>query len=140
MSSSSRHMARRTAVQALYQWDLTGQSLAEIEDDFLCRRNIRGVDLEYFLRLVRNVTTHVEELDRVISQCIDRDLVTVDTVERVILRIGVYELRFEPETPPRVVLNEAIEMSRVFGSEEGYRFVNGVLDRCYVLCKESSTV
>ena len=133
-------MARRTAVQALYQWDLTGQSLAEIEDDFLCRRNIRGVDLEYFLRLVRNVTTHVEELDRVISQCIDRDLVTVDTVERVILRIGVYELRFEPETPPRVVLNEAIEMSRVFGSEEGYRFVNGVLDRCYVLCKESSTV
>ena len=133
-------MARRTAVQALYQWDLTGQSLAEIEDDFLCRRNIRGVDLEYFLRLVRNVTTHVEELDRVISQCIDRDLVTVDTVERVILRIGVYELRFEPEIPSRVVLNEAIEMSRVFGSEEGYRFVNGVLDRCYVLCKESSIV
>ena len=135
--AGSRHMARKSAVQALYQWDLTGQSATRIESDFLSERDVSGVDLEYFQQLIRNVPAHVDELDRMLSQCLDRDLAAVDPVERVILRIGAYELRFRPEIPSRVVLNEAIEMSREFGAEEGYRFVNGVLDRCQTVCRDS---
>lgn len=137
MNAGSRHLARKRAVQALYQWVLIGQSPTQIESDFLSEQDISGVDLDYFQQLVRNVPAHVDELDRILSQCLDRDLATVDPVERVILRIGVYELRFRPEIPPRVVLNEAIELSHEFGAEEGYRFVNGVLDRCQAVCKNS---
>ena len=130
-------MARRSAVQALYQWDLTGQSPTQIEEDFLSGREIQGVDLEYFQQLIRNIPAHVEELDRILGQCLDRDLATVDPVERVILRMGAYELRFRPEIPSRVVLNEAIKISQIFGAEKGYRFVNGVLDQCQAICKNT---
>ena len=67
-------------------------------------------------------------LDNQLKQCISRELDSIDPVERAILRLSTYELLFRPDVPPKVVLNEAIELSRVFGSEEGFRFVNGVLD------------
>ena len=137
MTSGRRHMARRRTIQVLYQWDLTGQSSTEIKDELHFEQDIREFDIEYFQHLIRNIPTHVEAIDSVLSQCLDRDLITVDPVERAILRLGVYELRFRPEIPPRVVLNEAIEMSRVFGAEKGYRFVNGVLDRCQAVCNDS---
>ena len=130
-------MARRSAVQALYQWELTGQLDAGIEDRFLDDWGLTGVDQEYFKQLVRGILNHTAELDRVLEQCLDRDLASVDPIERTVLRIGAYELRFRPDIPVRVVLNEAIELARVFGAEEGYRFVNGVLDRCQELCRGS---
>ena len=130
-------MARRSVVQALYQWELTGQFSAGIEDSFLDDWGLKGVDQEYFKQLVRGILKYTAELDRVLEQCLDRDLASVDPIERTVLRIGTYELRFRPEIPIRVVLNEAIELARVFGAEEGYRFVNGVLDRCQELCRGS---
>ena len=77
------------------------------------------------------------ELDSILEQCLDMNFALVDPIERTVLRIGAYELKFCPEIPVRVVLNEAIELARVFGAEEGYRFVNGVLDRCQELCRGS---
>ena len=130
-------MARRSVVQALYQWELTGQLSAGIEDSFLDDWGLKGVDQEYFKQLVRGILKYTAELDRVLEQCLDRDLASVDPIERTVLRIGTYELQFRPEIPIRVVLNEAIELARVFGAEEGYRFVNGVLDRCQELCRGS---
>ena len=121
----------------LYQWGLTGQFGPGIEDKFLDDWGQEGVDREYFKQLVRGVLKCSAELDRVLEQCLDRDLALVDPIERTILRIGAYELQFRPEIPVRVVLNEAIELARVFGAEEGYRFVNGVLDRCQELCRGS---
>ena len=132
--TGSRHMARRSVVQALYQWELTGHG---IEDSFLDDWGQEGVDQEYFKQLVRGVLKYKAELDRILEQCLDRDLASVDPIERTVLRIGTYELRFRPEIPARVVLNEAIELGRVFGAEEGYRFVNAVLDRCQELCRGS---
>ena len=129
-------MARRSAVQALYQWELTGQFGAGVEDSFLEDWRLKGVDREYFKQLIRGILSYTVELDRVLEQCLDRDLASVDPIERTVLRIGAYELRFCPEVPVRVVLNEAIELARVFGAEEGYRFVNGVLDRCRELCRD----
>ena len=137
MTAGSRHMARRSVVQALYQWELTGQLGAGVEDSFLDDWGLEGVDQEYFKQLVRGVLKYTVELDRILEQCLDRDLASVDPIERTVLRIGTYELQFRPEIPFRVVLNEAIELARVFGAEEGYRFVNGVLDRCRELCRGS---
>ena len=124
-------------MQALYQWELTGQLGAGIEDSFLNDWGLKGVDQEYFKQLVRGVLKYTVELDRILEKCLDRDLASVDPIERTVLRIGTYELQFHPEIPVRVVLNEAIELARVFGAEEGYRFVNGVLDRCQKLCRGS---
>tara|TARA_B100001179_G_scaffold189923_1_gene146499 strand:- start:21 stop:428 length:408 start_codon:yes stop_codon:yes gene_type:complete len=130
-------MARRSVVQALYQWELTGQVGAGIEDSFLNDWGLEGVDQEYFKQLVQGILKYTADLDRVLEKCLDRDLASVDPIERTVLRIGTYELQFRPEIPVRVVLNEAIELARVFGAEEGYRFVNGVLDRCQKLCRGS---
>jgi N utilization substance protein B len=130
-------MARRSVVQALYQWELTGQVGAGIEDSFLNDWGLEGVDREYFKQLIQGILKYTTELDRVLEKCLDRDLASVDPIERSVLRIGTYELQFRPEIPVRVVLNEAIELARVFGAEEGYRFVNGVLDRCQKLCRGS---
>ena len=124
-------------MQALYQWELTGQVGAGIEDSFLNDWGLKGVDQEYFKQLVQGILKYTAELDRILGQCLDRDLASVDPIERTVLRIGTYELQFRPEIPVRVVLNEAIELARVFGAEEGYRFVNGVLDRCQKLCRGS---
>ena len=124
-------------MQALYQWELTGQVGAGIEDSFLNDWDLEGVDQEYFKQLVQGILKYTAELDRVLEKCLDRDLASVDPIERTVLRIGTYELQFRPEIPVRVVLNEAIELARVFGAEEGYRFVNAVLDRCQKLCRGS---
>ena len=124
-------------MQALYQWELTGQVGAGIEDSFLNDWGLEGVDQEYFKQLVQGIFKYTAELDRVLEKCLDRDLASVDPIERSVLRIGTYELQFRPEIPVRVVLNEAIELARVFGAEEGYRFVNGVLDQCQKLCRGS---
>ena len=124
-------------MQALYQGELTGQVGAGIEDSFLNDWGLEGVDQEYFKQLIQGILKYTTELDRVLEKCLDRDLASVDPIERSVLRIGTYELQFHPEIPVRVVLNEAIELARVFGAEEGYRFVNGVLDRCQKLCRGS---
>ena len=128
MRHNSRHMARRNAVQALYQWDITGQSVDEIENAFINDDAFVGVQRSYFQHLIENVPRQCEVLDGRLKQCISRELDSIDPVERAILRLSTYELLFRPDIPAKVVLNEAIELSRVFGSEEGFRFVNGVLD------------
>ena len=128
MRQNSRHLARRNAVQALYQWDITGQSVDEIENAFINDDAFVGVQRSYFQHLIENVPRQCEVLDGRLKQCISRELDSIDPVERAILRLSTYELLFRPDIPAKVVLNEAIELSRVFGSEEGFRFVNGVLD------------
>ena len=129
MTSGSRHLARRSAIQALYQWELTGQSAAEIESGFISDDAYSGVNRDYFLHLIENIPRYCEALDDCLKPCLSREFDSVDPVERSILRLAAYELIYESGIPYKVVLNEAIELCRIFGSEEGYRFVNGVLDR-----------
>ena len=135
MSSGSRHMARRGVVQALYRWELTGELVVGAADSFLNDWGLRGVDHEYFKELVQGIPSSVEQLDDLLKQCLDRNLSSVDYIERTILRLAVYELQFCPDIPTNVVLDEAIELARAFGAEQGYRFVNAVLDRCQLLCR-----
>ncbi|MFC1665716.1 transcription antitermination factor NusB [Pseudomonadota bacterium] len=127
--SGSRHKARRAAVQALYQWDLTEQDPDQIESHFISEHNLTGADSEYFNALVRQVPLYHQELDSNIAPCLDREMENVDPVEKAILRIAAYELEYQKEIPYRVVLDEAIKLSKAFGSDQGYKFVNGVLDK-----------
>jgi N utilization substance protein B len=117
------------AVQALYQWDLTQQDPGEIEGHFIYDRSLTGSDKEYFHQLVREVPRRVHELQDHFIPFLGRELDSVDPVERAILRIATYELEFCSDVPYRVIINEALELSKTFAAEGSFRFVNGVLDK-----------
>jgi N utilization substance protein B len=129
MAGSSRHLARRAVVQALYQWEMTQQSRLDIEKHFLADDSLKKSDTDYFHELIREIPRLVEELDTNLAPYIDRSITQVDPIERAVLRLAAYEMLHHPEIPYRVVLNEAIELSKTFGSDNGYRFVNGILDK-----------
>jgi N utilization substance protein B len=126
---SKRSRARRHALQALYQWQITGQDVAVVEAQFLEDEALAQADVGLFLALLRGVTARVEELDGALAPLLDRPVAQVDPVERAVLRIGAFELGRHPDIPYRVVINEAVELAKLFGAEQGHRFVNGVLDR-----------
>lgn len=125
----ARARARRYALQALYQWDLSGTALDEVRAQFLEAEDFSRVDRAYFDRLLKNVSEHIDSIDRNISEFIDRPLAQLDPVERAILRIAICELQFHPDVPYRVVINEAVMLAKKFGAEQGHAFVNGVLDQ-----------
>lgn len=126
---SARTLARRAALQALYQWQVTHQPPAEIEAQFLSPGRMRHADLPYFKDLLHNVPAHLEELDEVLVPLLDRPVRQLDPVTRAILRMGTFELRHRPDIPWRVVIDEAVELARVFGAEQSHRYVNGILDK-----------
>ena len=128
-SPAARHRARRAAVQALYQWQMTGQDATEIETQFLGRRELARADDAFFHSLLDAVAGTAAELDRRFAPLLDRPVEQLDPVERAILRIGVFELSERPDIPARVVISEAVRLARIFGADQSYKYVNGVLDR-----------
>ncbi|BBP45704.1 N utilization substance protein B [Thiosulfatimonas sediminis] len=126
---SPRSQARRAAMQALYQWQMTNTEVLKIMQQFSEDGYLEKVDFDFFKDLLYSITGDAEELDALFAEFIDRDLKRLDPVERAILRIGVYELRSKIEIPYRVVINEAVELAKRFGADEGHKFVNGVLDK-----------
>ena len=127
--SQKRSQARRHAVQAVYQWQMVGQDVGEIINQFLEEQDINSFEVPYFQDLLHGVPSHLVELDELLKPALDRAIESVDPVERAVLRLGVYELRYKPEVPYRVVINEAVELAKVFGAEQGHKYVNGVLDQ-----------
>ena len=129
MSQRKRHQARRLALQALYQWQVTGDDIGDISSQFVAENDSDKYDIDYFRDLFQGVPTHLDELDRELQPLIDRDIERVDLVERAALRLGVYELLHHPEVPFRVIINESVELAKIFGADKGHRYVNGVLDK-----------
>ena len=127
--SRKRSKARHYAVQALYQWQMTGQDIADIDRQFLSEQDLNSFEVPFFRDLLRGVPTHLTELDEHLASCLDRAIESVDPVERAILRLGAFELLHHPEIPYRVAINEAVELAKMFGAEQGHRYVNGVLDK-----------
>lgn len=127
--SGGRTRARQAAVQALYQWQLTAQPVADILPLFLRTDDCVDLDEAYFAELIAGVPGHIDELDRLLTPCVDRPLAEIDPVERAILWLGAYEFVYRPEIGYRIVLNEAVELAKTFGGEAGHKFVNAVLDR-----------
>ncbi len=127
--TSDRSRARRYAVQALYEWQVSGNAPKEIEQQFLIEHQTRKFDRPYFNELLMGITDQVEELDAEISPVSERPFKEVDLVEKAILRLGCFELKNRIDIPYRVVINEAIELTKTFGAEEAHRFVNGTMDK-----------
>lgn len=116
-------------MQAIYQWQMTGQAAAEIGRQFQDDANLSKADGEYFLALLHGVVAHVEALDRALGPQMERPVDQVDPVERAVLRCACYELAHRPDVPYKVIINEAVALAKKFGAEQGYKFVNGVLDK-----------
>ena len=127
--SRARSLSRRLAMQALYQWQMTGQSFPELRNQFATDEGYPEVDPEYFQQLLHGVIEGSAELDGMLGQWLDRPVAQLDPVEHAVLLIGVQELRQHPEVPYRVVLNEGVELAKKFGATEGHKFINAVLDR-----------
>jgi len=124
----ARSRARRRALQALYAWQISGGTAQQVIAQFAHEQAHEVADLEYFEDLVRGVMKHVGDLDVALAEFLDREVEQVDPIERAALRIAAYELRHRPDIPYRVVINEAIDTTKRFGSEHGHTYVNGVLD------------
>lgn len=124
-----RRRARRRALQALYQWQINDDGVAAILEQFREEQNFEGVDERYFETLVREVVANRDALDETLRPHVVRVDASLDQMERVILRLGACELTHHPETPYRVIIDEAVELAHRFGAEQAHTFVNGVLDR-----------
>jgi N utilization substance protein B len=129
MNPNARRNAREYALQAMYQWQLSGTSLTDLELQFLTREIRKKTDLEYFKELMHSIPKQFDELDLVMTPFLSRPINELDPVELAILRISIYELVKRLDIPYRVAINEALELTKKFGSIEGYKFVNGVLDQ-----------
>jgi N utilization substance protein B len=126
--SKARHKARRLATQALYSWQMSGQDIADIEQQYREDHDMSKLDEEYFCELLHEVPKHLAELDAQFTELLDRPIKEVDPVERAIMRLGTYELKYRLDIPFRVVINEGVELAKTFGAEEGHKYVNSILD------------
>lgn len=124
----NRKRARESALQALYGWNLSGYDIFDIENQFLLYLQNKNLDLLYFHDLLQGVVTNYNEIDKLIKLNINRRLEHVGQVEKVILRISIFELIYRNEIPYKVIINEGIELSKIFGAQDSYKFINGVLD------------
>lgn len=126
--SQTRHKARRLATQALYTWQMAGQSLADIEAEYSLDHDMSKVDGEYFHELLHKVPAHLDELDEQLVPLLDRGIEEVDGVERAILRLACYELAHRLDVPYRVVINESVKLAKTFGADQSHKYINGILD------------
>lgn len=129
MKVSPRRRARECAVQALYSWHVSQNSVEEVELSFVTDQDMNGVDLPYFRKLLRGTVLYVEAIDSGLRPFLDRAEDEVDPIERTILRLSAYELKYELDVPYKVVINEGIEVAKVFGSDDSHKYINGVLDK-----------
>lgn len=126
---AARRNARRFALQALYEWHMSGNAIRDIENDFLLNRIDKKCDMDYFKELLHELPKCVDEVDEEIKPFLNRSMKDIDPVELTTVRLATYELLKRLDVPGRVVLNEALELCKEFGSVEGFKFVNGVLDK-----------
>jgi N utilization substance protein B len=126
---AARSRARRRALQALYAWQLSGSHMKAVIEQFRHEQDMEVADLEYFEDLLQGVEAHVGELDAALVPYVDREVEQIDPIERAALRLAAYELKYRLDVPYRVVINEAIEVTKRFGADHGHSYVNGVLDK-----------
>lgn len=124
-----RHWSRRFTLQALYQWQIAQHSVDELLSQYLDDENWSKVDKDYFVELLSESINQNEQLCDELSRFTDTPMVQVDPIEKAILLFSAYELINKQEIPTKVILSEAIILAKKFGSIEGYKFINGVLDK-----------
>ena len=127
--AKARGKARRLAMQALYQWQMTADDIDGIEQQFIEENDMKNVDQEYFSELLLGVLQELPSIDTALEKHMSRSINSVDPVERSILRTATYEFIKRPDVPYRVVLNEAVVLTKKFCAEKSHTFVNAVLDK-----------
>lgn len=125
----ARSIARKVAMQGLYQWQLNRQPVQDIINQFLASEDASGVDQEYLIELLTGATQGHEQINAAIAPFVDRPLDQLDPVETAILMIGMFELQSRIDVPYRVVINEAVDLCKRFGATDAHKYVNAVLDR-----------
>jgi N utilization substance protein B len=132
---NARRRSREFALQAIYQWQLAGQSTDDIEKQYAEADGFAKADAALFARLVKGAIKDADSLAQQLGPHLDRPWAEVSPIERAILLLGAVELTQMPETPYRVIINEAIELAKSFGGTDGHKYVNGVLDKLAALVR-----
>ena len=128
-SNWARRRSRKAAMQAVYQWQMTGVDLQPLEQEYRAAGALKKADETFFKELVRGVLLRCEELDALLAPLLDRKVEELDRVEAALLRLGAFELQHRIDVPYRVVIDEYVELAKGYGAEESFKYVNGVLDR-----------
>ena len=126
---SARRRSREFAMQGLYQWLLSSESGGAIQAHIQGSPGFEHADRDHFDALLHGVIRDAEEIDRLILPFLDREMAHLSPVERATMMIGCYELLRHQEIPYRVVINEAVELAKSFGGTDGFKYVNGILDK-----------
>jgi len=127
--SSAKTNARKCAVQALYQWQMTGDDLNQIEMFFLEEERLKGAQKNFFTEIFHGVPKQKKAIDEAMAEFVDRPVEKIDPVERAILRVGIYELMNRLDTPYKVVINESVNLAKCFGADGSHKYINGILDK-----------
>ena len=133
---SARRRSREFAVQGLYQWQLNALDPTSIADDIGKTRGFEQADEKHFRTLLSGVVGHADALHASLAPLLDRPIREISPVEHAILLVGAFELAHHPEIPYRVVINECVELAKTFGGTDGFKYVNGVLDRLAAAARE----
>lgn len=129
MNIKARRKARKLLLQALYQWMMSQQALTDIEAQFKTDNDMSQVDEAYFSQAFHAIPHSIDQLDQTFEPFLNLELAQLNPIELISLRIGTYELTQQADIPYKVAINEAVELTKAFGTVEGYKFVNGVLDK-----------
>lgn len=127
--SHARRRARAAIVQALYQWHMTRANMAQIDAQFKEEHAGSKTDIAYFEEVLRGILLNVDELDGYYKGYVDRTFEEINPVELAVLRLAAYEMKYRLDIPYRVVINEAVDLSKKFGSDQAHRFINGLVDK-----------
>ncbi len=128
-SRTPRHRAREFALQGLYQWLLNNEPASTVVNHIRNAHGFDKADGEYFTELLNGAIAQSVALREVVSPLLDRPITELSPIEHAALLLGAWELQNKIEIPYRVVINEAVELTKSFGGAEGHKYVNGVLDR-----------
>jgi N utilization substance protein B len=134
-----RKHARDKVLQALYQWQLSGEDLDWIRQHYLEEQGVSSGDEAYFLELLYQIPAEVEQLDETYRKCMTHTGDRLDPIECNILRIATYEFIHHLEIPYKVVINEAVNLAKTYGADESHKFINGVLDPLSLQIRELET-
>ncbi len=126
-SISGKRRARKLALQSLYQWLMAGTVLTDIEAQFSAANNMDKVDVEYYRRLINGIPKELSVIEEALKPFLDRPIESLNPIELTILRLCTFELFHCPEIPYRVILDESVSLAKAFGSQDGHKYVNGVL-------------
>lgn len=135
--ASNRHLGRIIAFQTLYEYDFRDGKKSKLNADVILRRNLTQYekaigDVKFVKELVHGVLTNQDGLDKVLAPAApDWPIAQIALVDRSVLRMAIYELTMSKEVPPKVAINEAVELAKTFGGENSSKFINGVLGTIY---------